>query len=230
VTKDKQPERKELACAEVLIANRLSIRDAAQATVKQYEQAMRAGAEFPAIEVALINGKHYLIDGQHRLRAASGVGKATIGALVHKLTWAQASSRAAVANTTHGRPLREKEKAKALAAFLRDPESDKMSLQEVVDALGGIVSRSSVWNHRNKANAGTLRGSEARTLEERQEAAQGAVQDKLREEGTGRLEELEKLYERMSGPEDRFRFLEELKASLQRMEAQGNAAPGPLDI
>jgi len=230
VTKGKQPELKELACAEVLLANRLSIREPSSVTIRDYEQAIRSGAEFPPIDVTLINGAHYLVDGQHRLRATQGTGRTTIMAWVHRLTWAQASAKAAVANTTHGRPLRGAEKSKALAAFLRDPANDSLSLQDVVDALGGAVSRSTVRNYRNKARGSGLRGSSATPMADLIEAGKEAAQDRLREEGERRLADLVKLYGRMEDPERRHQFLEDARAALERMVAQGNAHPGPLDI
>ena len=38
-------------------------------TAESYAQAMRMGEKFPPIEVAVIEGQHYLVDGMHRLKA-----------------------------------------------------------------------------------------------------------------------------------------------------------------
>ena len=51
-------------------------------TVARYYNALKAGATFPAIRVALIDGKYLLMDGAHRLEAHKGVKHQTIEAEV----------------------------------------------------------------------------------------------------------------------------------------------------
>lgn len=230
VTKQKQPELLNLACAEVQIAVKLSIREPALSTVRDYAQSMRAGAEFPPIDVALIRGRYILIDGRHRLAARPQTGETIITAWVHKVTWAQASAMAAVANTRHGRPLKGTEKGKALAAFLRDPENAELSLQEVVDALNGMVSRSTVRNYRNKMRGSQVRGSDTLSAEDLAELAADVLHDRLLYAADRQLKGLAALFRRMKDPELRHHVVESARAIVKQMEAEGNARPGPLDI
>ena len=50
-------------------------------TAYAYSQSMKAGAKFPAIEVAKIKNKYYLIDGKHRLEAIKVLNKEGNGKL-----------------------------------------------------------------------------------------------------------------------------------------------------
>lgn len=51
-------------------------------TVARYINAMKAGAKFPAITVALLNKKYYLVDGLHRLKATKAIKESHIEAEV----------------------------------------------------------------------------------------------------------------------------------------------------
>jgi len=46
-------------------------------TAYSYESAMRMGAKFPMIVVALLNKKYYLVDGRHRLEATKRIQSGT---------------------------------------------------------------------------------------------------------------------------------------------------------
>lgn len=59
-------------------------------TVKRYASAMRAGAAFPAVRIARIDGALYLVDGWHRLEAVRVNGESSVDAVVSDMTEAEA--------------------------------------------------------------------------------------------------------------------------------------------
>lgn len=72
-------------------------------TVARYINAMNAGAEFPAITVAELNKKYYLVDGLHRLKATKAIKKTHILCEVIKLAdKKQIFIEAVKRNITHG--------------------------------------------------------------------------------------------------------------------------------
>lgn len=215
----------DLALSEVEVAKRLVIREPRAATVKEYAQAMRGGTVFPAIEVARIGARLVLVDGMHRLAASTQIERPTIAARVAKMTWAQAGSYAAVANVGHGRPLSSQEaKGRALTLFLQDPANDRLSLREVSRALGNLVGPGTVKNYRDRIR-GPLRGSELVDREGSAVAAMQAREERVAEQAAGHLRSLETVFEKMTDTDARYGLLKDLRATLGRMEATGNAEP-----
>lgn len=217
--------RHDLVLAEVKVAKRLVIREPRAATVKEYAQAMRGGAVFPAIEVARIGANLVLVDGAHRLAAATQIESPTIAAMVAKMTWAQAGSYAAIANVGHGRPLSSQEaKGRALTLFLQDPANDGLSLREVSKALGGLVGPGTVKNYRDHMK-GHLRGSDLVDSEGNAAAAMQAREERVAEQAAKHLRSLETVFEKMTDTDARYGLLKDLRAALSRMETAGNAEP-----
>lgn len=87
----------------------------AEATIKRYATAMRAGAVFPPVEIAAVEGAMFLVDGWHRFGAAEAAGLSGLRAHVTPVkNHAEAMKLAAVANLVHGKQLSLKERRKAL--------------------------------------------------------------------------------------------------------------------
>jgi len=75
-------------------------------TVLQYAEAMRAGAKFPPIIVAPIEGAMTVVDGVHRCRAMQRLKVASAGAQVlPAMSPADALLEATRLNARHGKPL-----------------------------------------------------------------------------------------------------------------------------
>jgi hypothetical protein len=98
---------------------RLQIRGGTDhATVRRYKKAMQAGESFPAITLAEIGGKLYVVDGHHRLEATEAAGLSTILGTHRRMSLDAAHREAALSNAKHARPLNRKEKQNAFASFI----------------------------------------------------------------------------------------------------------------
>jgi hypothetical protein len=110
-----------------------------------YSQAMLAGAKFPAITVAMLYGKQYLVDGRHRIEALKILKKTKIDAEVI-VGWSKQRifEEAIKRNVSHGRALTVHEKRVA-ALKLRnwDYPPDKISalIQVPLDKLENFVAQ-----------------------------------------------------------------------------------------
>jgi hypothetical protein len=215
----------ELALAEIDIVDKLTVREPKAATVKEYAQALRAGAVFPDVQVARIGPKHYLVDGRHRYEAHRAVGRPLIATQVARMTWNQASAFAAQANVGHGLSLGgQKAKRRAMEMFLRDPANHHLSSREVSKALGGLVGYVTVDTYRKTMPTGGLRGARDDVeTGEAERAAEAAVQARVAEDAQKHLAGVEKLFGRMTDPAGRFEFLQTVRSTLGSMEAAGNA-------
>jgi len=76
-------------------------------TSYDYAKSMEAGAEFPPIEVARINGAYYLIDGKHRMEAMKMNKQTHIQAIVNEGVngFKELYLKAIETNISHGRQL-----------------------------------------------------------------------------------------------------------------------------
>lgn len=144
-------ETREIAMADLVLDPDTQIRDVTDAgMVKRYSDAMRAGAEFPAIRVAPLtdDGKtrgFVLIDGWHRTMAAKAIGRGKILADVldarpHEFRWL-----ASCANMTNGLPLKRAEKRAVFKAYVaaKQHKNDKgrvKSAREISRDLHGSPS------------------------------------------------------------------------------------------
>lgn len=86
--------------------------------VRQYSEAMQAGAKFPPVVLAHIDGSLYLVDGWHRVAATLANNQSVIWADVSEMTFNEARWYAAKANTEHGLPLKAKELREVFRAFI----------------------------------------------------------------------------------------------------------------
>ena len=86
--------------------------------VKRLAQALRDGGEpLPRVKVAAIGNALYLVDGFHRKAAHEQAGLETIGALVARMSLAEAGEEARKANTRHGKGLTRADKLRLWDAF-----------------------------------------------------------------------------------------------------------------
>ncbi len=86
-------------------------------TVMTYASAMQAGAAFPPVTVATVDGELVLVDGWHRTRAAKKLKRSTIAAIdLGMLTRTEAFSESVRLNAINGQPLSFSEK---MAAYKR---------------------------------------------------------------------------------------------------------------
>ena len=79
---------------------------------------MRRGDGFPAITVASLDGRLYVLDGFHRVEAALLAGIPELNAKIAKLTEKAADREALKANTQHGLNLNQKDKRNIFRIYL----------------------------------------------------------------------------------------------------------------
>ncbi|MBA3623654.1 MAG: hypothetical protein H0W48_04230 [Methylibium sp.] len=109
--------------------------------VRRYREMARAGKVAPPIQVALIGGSHYLLDGWHRMEAGALTTAADdVLVKVAEMTEKQARWVAAEANTGHGVPLKAAEMRTLFGAFIKSGQHKKangvlMSYREMGEAL-----------------------------------------------------------------------------------------------
>lgn len=102
-------------------------------TSLSYSNAMKTGAVFPLIEVALIKGQYYLVDGKHRLEAYKRNKETHIRVLVNtKITsLAQVYIEGVKRNVTHGRVFSPQEKAQ-IVVKLKDMKVDMDTISKII--------------------------------------------------------------------------------------------------
>jgi len=134
--------------------------------VREYATAIRRDATFPPILVARVNGAAIVVDGWHRVHAHEDAGRSTIEAIVVDATAHEAQRMAATANTTHGLPLKPREKHRAFNAFMSsgghiEPKTARwLSYREIAAALGGTSSHNTIanWMRRDFPNIARAMG------------------------------------------------------------------------
>lgn len=124
-------------------------------TAKRYADAMSLGAEFPAIQVVLVNNAPVLVDGFHRVAAAKHAGVSALLAVVQEAKTNELRWLAAEANLRHGLPLRPRERREAFKAYVRagrwrkEDRSIKSS-REMAGELQGMCSHQTILNWMRK--------------------------------------------------------------------------------
>ncbi|WP_394561819.1 ParB/RepB/Spo0J family partition protein [Aquipseudomonas alcaligenes] len=88
-------------------------------TVNRYASAIKAGADMPPLQVALVDGVHILVDGFHRAAAYEALGYDEVDVSVIEATRDNALWMAAEANTRHGLPLTGKEHREVFRVYIR---------------------------------------------------------------------------------------------------------------
>lgn len=90
------------------------------ATARKYANDMKAGAEFPPVELAETeDGTLLLVDGWHRMEAAHVInGQRAVEATTRAASRQEAAGWACMANLTHGKQLSDRDKRRALALYI----------------------------------------------------------------------------------------------------------------
>ena len=106
-----------------------------QATVKDYEEAMRSGAVFPPLVVfSEKNSQRYVLaDGHHRLAAAELLGKKALPCTINRGTKQDALHFALAANSDHGLRRSNADKRKCVLMAMNCPAYDGWSLRKIAD-------------------------------------------------------------------------------------------------
>lgn len=86
--------------------------------VRDYARAMINGDVFPPILLAENGGNLYVVDGHHRFEAAQVAGLPSILGIRRRLSLDAAHLLGLQANTTHGKPMSNTEKASALHSYV----------------------------------------------------------------------------------------------------------------
>lgn len=152
--KDSELVRIENIHFDQLYQARLGVQDK---QVKAYATAMKNGHKFPPVRLAWIDNKKYLIviDGWHRVNAAIAVGADVIPAIVERMSYREAMGQAALANLSHGLPLKKKELRRVFKLFMkssiyRKKNKQLMSYREISTALNGCVGHTTIANWMKK--------------------------------------------------------------------------------
>jgi hypothetical protein len=119
-----------------------------EATVKEYIEAINAGATFPPVTLFFDGSNYWLADGFHRYFATKKAGKKQIHEDVTPGTQRDAVLHSIGANTAHGLPRSNKDKKRAVETLLNDPEWSNWSTREIAEKCA--VSHSYVSTLRDK--------------------------------------------------------------------------------
>jgi len=90
--------------------------------VSEYAEAMKCGAQFPAVTVFFNGAEYYLVDGFHRYWAHKDAGIDNIPVDVHEGTKREARLFSAGVNNAHGIRLTNQDKRKAVLVLIDDDE------------------------------------------------------------------------------------------------------------
>lgn len=104
--------------------------------VTEYAEAIKAGAEFPAVVVFNDGAENWLADGFHRFHAHNQAGKTSILADVRQGTNRNAILYSLGANGTHGLHRTNADKRKAVTTMLNDFEWAAWSSNAIAKACG----------------------------------------------------------------------------------------------
>lgn len=144
-----------LGAVEVLIARILRDRTLQVRTrmddrlIDSYAKAMLHSAKFPPVRLGNLGKSLVIIDGWHRIAAASLIGMTTVMASIERVTHKEAMLAASLTNLTHGKPLSRTEKREAFKMFIkgwgyRITSKKWMSYREIAVALGGIAGHTTI--------------------------------------------------------------------------------------
>jgi hypothetical protein len=158
---------------------------------------LQAGKVLPPVKVARIGQLLYLVDGFHRYAAHEDYGVSGIEASVARMSLEEAQWEALIANTTHGKPLSQKDKRKKWDAFveaghhLESPEVPKPS-RVIKAALNGMYSHETIRTRLGKLGLELNEGptfkpwSDGEGPEEDDDDLEGSAIDPLAAERTER--------------------------------------------
>lgn len=129
-------------------------------TVKEYRDALSAGAKFPAVVVFHDGSDYWLADGFHRFHAHRLAGLDSISSDVHQGTRREAILYSVGANSAHGIRRTNADKRQAVETLLDDDEWSRWSDREIARQCG--VHKNTVNRIRDELSP-AQRASEPRT-------------------------------------------------------------------
>jgi uncharacterized ParB-like nuclease family protein len=153
-----------------------------EATVAEYAEDMKAGADFPPVRVVSDGAAYWLIDGFHRYYAHLRLGRTRIRAEVTTGLLTEAQWLSLAANQGHGLRRSNADKAKAVMKALR--MRPDMSDHAIAEHVG--VSHVTVSRHRQpptEATTGTMFQSESRTGRDGRNIRTGKIAESNRRRG-----------------------------------------------
>jgi ParB-like chromosome segregation protein Spo0J len=145
---------------------------------------MRAGAQFPPITVALLDGRHYVLDGWHRVEALRMLGEQRVRAVVRPCgSRADAFVEAVRLNISHGRQLSVQERVRIvdrLKAYGLSLERISEIVRVPVEGLRRLEARAvKAWDGRPVYVKAPVARAAAKSGEPLPEAAVAVDQSKL---------------------------------------------------
>lgn len=199
-------------------------------TVREYADAMAAGAEFPPIKVAVIEGACVLIGGAHRLAAARKLGRVNIAAECYETDHAGAVRMALLDNMVHGEKLSKADLRRALCLYLdadlhrRGRGRVASSRELAVEALGGRVSHATVmtWVSADRPKVAAQMRRE-RPIEHRRASFDPKAEAERRavEAALVSIENTAAALRGVRNPAARGAVVEALRKALEQVETQG---------
>ena len=125
-----------------------------EATVKEYVEAINAGATFPPVSLFFDGSNYWLADGFHRFFATKKAGKKQIHEDITPGTQRDAVLHSLGANASHGLPRSNKDKQRAVETLLNDPEWSAWSNRAIAEKC--VVSHGYVNTLRDKMKSGHM--------------------------------------------------------------------------
>ena len=200
--------------------------------VRQYAKAMENGSPFPAIQLADINGALFLVDGWHRHAAATSLNLGAIDAVITPMTRSEALRAAALANNTHGAPLKPKERREAFRLFVKgkghkNPDGSLMSYRDIATALGGHVGHTTIygWMEKDFPKVAQAMGVDAVRGKGNGEPPRIDLELKYFRDTSQALTDTQRLYELLKDPENRYAIIQQMGRALEEMKAAPHTAP-----
>lgn len=134
----------------IVVDDRWQVRGALdRATVKRYADSMNAGAVFPPVLLASLNGALILVSGFHRYHAAKLARQTALMAEVHQAKPEQLLWRAAAENLAHGLPMKPKDHRGAFRAYVQSgmhrlPNGKVKASRTIAEELNNIRSHATI--------------------------------------------------------------------------------------
>lgn len=128
--------------------------------VDEYAERIKAGDDFPPVEVFFDGAEHWLAEGFHRYHAHAKAGKKTVACNIRKGTVRDAILFSCGANISHGLRRTNADKRRAVETLLKDDEWAKYSNRRIAELC--CVSDPFVAEMKNQLL--TVSSSHARTI------------------------------------------------------------------
>lgn len=195
------------------------------ALVKQYATNMTNGAKFPPIRLAQIKGALFLVDGWHRHAAAQSLNHKTIEAIVLPMTGQEALLASALANSTHGKPLKSSEKQNAFKSFIKGrghirADRSLLSYREIAVTLGGHVGHTTVhgWMRKHFPSVAEAMGVDVPRGKGNGEPPPVDLEAQYRQQVEASINDAMQLYKQLTVPDNRYEIIQQVEKVLAEMK------------